>query len=277
MKSLELINSIDKIDMIADYIHRKQSNIESSYKICPKELSEIILFLKKIINHDNDFIIAIYSCKEISGVGCFFNEPSEKYLECLGGSFDEKIDFTMVINYLKDNFQGNNIDFVLPIENKILLEYLKNENAIFEEPQICLEILINDIVQLNEMEEIKELSKEYFSEYSRIHNDKDKYWTAERIIKKLDIFKPFIVIINDEVIGYIDVTYGKKLAEIYDLEINNKFNNYIEPLINVAAHKVLNKENKLMVLIDINDPIKTIYERIGFKAKDISQTASIEM
>ncbi|MDR0312443.1 MAG: hypothetical protein LBI14_02475 [Treponema sp.] len=277
MKKLELINNSDKIITIADYICNKQSEIESSYKICPKELSEISLFLRKIIDHDNDFIIAIYSDKRISGVGCFLNEPSEKYLECLGGFFDDKSDFIMAMNYLKDNFQGHHIDFVLPIENKKLLEYLKNENAIFENPEICLEISINNIVQLNEMEEIKELSKEHFAGYRRIHNDKDRYWTAERVLERLDIFKPYIVIIDGEVIGYIDVTYGGKLVEIYDLKILSEYNKFIEPLINIAAHKVLNKDNKLMVLIGLNDSIIEIYKKIGFAEKDISQAVSLTL
>jgi hypothetical protein len=277
MRKLELIDNIGEITMIEDYICKKQSEIESSYKICPKELSEISLFLRKIINNDNDFIIVIYSDEKITAVGCFLNEPSEKYLECLGGFFDEKSDFIMVMNYLKNNFQGSHIDFVLPVENKNLFEYLKNENAILEEPEICLDISINNIIQLNEMEEIKELAEEYFNGYRKIHNDKDRYWTAERVIEKLDIFKPYIIIIDGEVVGYIDLTYGEKLVEIYDLKIIDGHNKYIEPLINIAAHKVLNKENKLMVLIGLNDPNIAIYKRVGFAEKDISQTVSIKI
>jgi hypothetical protein len=80
--------------------------IESSCKICPKELVEIKEFLNRIIAHPDDFIVVIYFDALISGVACFLNEPTEHYLECLGGFFDDESDFVMTLNYLRNNYKS---------------------------------------------------------------------------------------------------------------------------------------------------------------------------
>jgi GNAT superfamily N-acetyltransferase len=277
MKGLKVLDNTRYINRVADYIYKKQLDIASSCKICPKELFEIKEFLNKIIVHLNDFIVVIFLSDLITGVGCFLDESSDNYLECLGGFFDDESDFIMTINYLRNNYKSYKIDFVYPIENKKTIRWLQNINATFDNPQLCMEVFLNSFIPSINMKEIKELSLNYYKEYIKIHNDHDRFWTSEKIIKALNIFKPFIAIYENKIIGYIDVTYGKGITEIYDLLVIDEYRNYgfIEALINEAVKNVLNSDNKLIVHIDVNDSLEKEYEKFGFVKKEISQTISI--
>jgi hypothetical protein len=52
----------------------------------------------------------------------------------------------------------------------------------------------------------------------------------------------------------------------------------VEALINIAATNVLNKENKLIVLINCEDiEIINLYKKIGFNEKYTNQTVSINI
>jgi deoxyhypusine synthase len=67
------------------------------------------------------------------------------------------------------------------------------------------------------------------------------------------------------------------LVEIYDILVvdQNKKYEYMESLINTALKNVLEKNNKLLFLIDMDNTLEEICYRIGFKNKGISQTVSI--
>jgi GNAT superfamily N-acetyltransferase len=276
MKELKVLDDTCNINTVADYIYKKQLDIASSCEICPKELFEIKKFINKIIVHLNDFIVVVFCSGLITGVGCFLNEPSDNYLECLGGFFDGESDYIMAINYLRNNYKSYKIDFVYPVENKKIIKWLKNINAMFGKPQLCMEVVFNNFIPSINMKEIKELSLNYYKEYTGIHNDKDRFWTSEKIIKALNIFKPFIAIYEDKIIGYIDITYGKEIMEIYDLLVIDEYRNYgfIEALVNEAVKNVLDSNNKIIVHIDVNDPLEKAYEKFGFIKKEISQTIS---
>jgi hypothetical protein len=50
---------------------------------------------------------------------------------------------------------------------------------------------------------------------------------------------------------------------------------FIEPLVNEGVENVLDSNNKIMVHIDVNDPLEGIYEKSGFIKKEISQNISM--
>jgi hypothetical protein len=182
-----------------------------------------------------------------------------------------------MINYLRNNYKAYNIDFVYPVANKKMIKWLQNINAIFDNPQLCMEVALNNFVPSINVKKIKELSSDYYKGYANIHNDKDRFWTSEKIIKALNIFTPFIAIYEEKIIGYIDITYGEKISEIYDLFEMDEYRNcgFIEVLINEGVKNVLDSNNKVIVHIDMNDSLERIYEKFGFIKKEISQTISM--
>jgi len=277
MYNIQLINESNNIDNIVNFIYLKQKNIKTSCKICPKEFNEIHEFINKIIKHDNVFIITINDKNIISCVCCFNNEPNDKYLECIGGFFDDELDFDYILNYLRKNYSGYNIDFIYPIENETIIDYLKNINSKIEKLQVEYLINIKNYIHKETLYNIKELMDKDFLEYKNIHNDENRYWTSDRIIKAFNIFKPYILLKNNVIIGYIDVTYGKKLIEIYDLKIieeNNKYE-YMESLIITVLNNLLRNDNELLYIIEEDKLLEDICSKLGFHKIGTSQTISV--
>jgi GNAT superfamily N-acetyltransferase len=276
-RSIKIAKSSD-MPIIAHYMYQKQSNKASSCKVCPHEFGEIQTHVKKILEHDTDFALVMYSGNDITGVGCFFNEPEEQYLECVGGFFDDEADFLLVIPYLQEKCKGSRVDFVYPLENKKILGYLKNAKADFDEPALSLKLILKDFVLQESSYKIAVLSEDYCDAYRKIHQDKNKYWKADLVLESPALFMPHLAIHEGTVIGYIDITFGKELVEIYDLFVIDEYRDsgYTEALINEAIRAVLKDNNTLAVHIDLSDSrMKKIYNTFGFIEEDISQTVSL--
>jgi hypothetical protein len=278
-KEIRIANNKDDIHILVEYMYKKQLNIDSSCCICPKESIEIQEFLEKTINHANDFVTVVYSNREITGIGCFLYEPSDNYFESIGLFLNEDSDFDLIIHYLKTNYAGNIIDFVFPPENKQMIHLLKNYNAKFYAIQIRYELDFNNFVGIkNNGGNIVELHEEQYELYRKIHKDTDVYWTADRIINSPHLFKSFLAIKNNALIGYIDITYGKKLNEIYDLYvIKEEEGEYGEALLDKAISSVLKEDNTIIMLLDIDDNKKKILKKMGFIEKDKSQTITLNL
>jgi hypothetical protein len=206
IKELKVINKLDKLDTIINYIFLKQSSIENRCNLFPKTLNEINNEVSKILSHNNDFIVSINNDENVSGVGIFFNEPNKKYIECLGGFFDDEDDFRLMIKYLKKNHNGHHIDFIFPLENKNVLDYLKNINGEFDKPEICMEVDYKSFIPKKCKFNILELSKENHEHYLKVHNDQNIYWTGKRIIEAPELFKVFIILNKEKIEGYINIT-----------------------------------------------------------------------
>jgi hypothetical protein len=277
-KGLKIVDDSDKIDTIIEYIFLKQATIENTCNLFPKTLNEICREIDKILSHKDDFIVSINTNEKLTGVAILFNEPSEKYLECLGGFFNDESDFQLMMRYFEKKYKGNHIDFVFPLENVNMLKYLNNINGQFEKPDICMEVIFDEFIKRNYPYKIFELTEEYHDFYFEIHNDQNIYWTAKRVIEASEIFKAFILFIEGDIAGYIDVTYDKEITEIYNLHAQNENIEYMGALINVATANVLNKKNKLIALVDFeNIEIINLYKNFGFKELYSSQTISINI
>ena len=275
-KELKIIDKSDKLDGIAEYVFLKQSSIENTCNLFPKTFYEISAGINKILSHKNDFILAINTNANITGVCIFFNEPDKKYLECLGAFFNDESDFQLLFIFLRKEYKDFLIDFAFPLENVRALKYLKNVNAKFDKSQICMEVIYDTFVRENYMYDVFELSKEFYDSYSKIHSDEDVYWTADRVISASELFKPFIISIEKNIVGYIDVTYNRALNEIYNVYAQNKNLEYIGALINIAVTSILSKGNKIIVLVDSEDSeIINLYKDFGFKETYSSQSARL--
>jgi hypothetical protein len=277
-KEIKVINKLDKLDTIINYIFLKQSSIENSCNLFPKTLNEINIEVNKILSQKNDFIVSIGNNENVSGVGIFYNEPNEKYIECLGGFFNDESDFCLMMEYLKKKHNEHHIDFIFPLENINVLSYLKNINGIFDKPEICLEVDYKSFIKKNCKINIKELSKENHEAYLKVHNDQNIYWTGKRIIEAPELFKVFLILNKEKIEGYINITYGKKTNEIYKLFAEDENIEYMETLINAAATNVLYTDSKLVVLVDLEDINRiNLYKNFGFTEKYTSQTVSIDI
>jgi hypothetical protein len=275
------------INQIIDFIYEKQKSKQTCYRLCPTVYEEISAFVNRILdkNHyPDDFILVSYDDKNISAVACFTVEKEDKYLECIGGFFDCYIDFITVLEKLKTDYKSFMLDFVIRPENVLLQKWLHKKGAIFDETEYCYRIkkhnfILNEPSNLNVIELHDERS-DYIQQYTQIHDDNERYWTATRVIAAPDIFKIFGLIENNKLIGYVDISCKADPAEIYDLKITNKdnYNEYCRYLLRTALTKLFDLENikSLIVLAgESNTKDTEIYSEIGGVLFDTSQNIRI--
>ncbi len=108
-------------------------------------------------------------------------------------------------------------------------------------------------------------SKRWKQEYIDIHV-KETYWTAEKVLSALDRFRVFLAIHQEQLVGYLDVTYAYKQNEPYSLIVLPEYQNlgYEQALLSKAIQ--MNGINTMMTLVDVNakEEIR-IYEEAGFE------------
>ena len=95
---------------------------------------------------------------------------------------------------------------------------------------------------------------------------KETYWTAEKVLSAFERFRVFLAIHQEQLIGYLDVTYTYKQNEPYSLIVLPEYQNlgYEQALLSKAIQ--MNGTNTMMTLVDVKakEEIR-IYEEAGFE------------
>lgn len=200
--------------------------------------------------------------EKVSGLFVWMILPDERYIEMLIGLSKEEASIQEMLAFIENEYKGYQLDFVINPQHNLFCDLLRSKNAKFEEEQqwMAWEKEIDNQYQY----EIVLLTQEYEAQYIDKHN-KDTYWTAEKVIEAKDRFRVFLAVHEEKVVGYIDVTYCYEKNEPYDLWVDNEFEDkgYEQALLQAAIK--MNKPNKMMVLVDINnsDDIE-MFKSIGF-------------
>lgn len=149
----------------------------------------------------------------------------------------------------------------------MLQNALEKRGASFDKEQQRMVYSHKEIKE--DIDDIKPYSDCYKDQYINMHDDTDRYWTAEKTIEAKDQFNIFLAFDHDKVIGYIDVTNCREENEPYDLYIVPEYRN------KGIGRKLLlkslkeNEPKDMMLLVDIdNKPAISLYESVGFIKKD---------
>ncbi len=198
----------------------------------------------------------------VKGLFVFIILPDDRYVEMLIGFTKVEEVFTEMLKYMENNYCGYQMDFVFNPLNTAIFEPLKLEGAIFEPEQMKMiqcgsvpNVLTNDIEQL---------SDKWMKQYCDLHST-DTYWTAQRIISALDKFRVFLVVKDEQVLGYLDVQNCYDTNEIYALYIKPEAASQGYELSLLAKAIELNKPNKMMVVVDVDNKDEVdLYTAAGF-------------
>ena len=200
--------------------------------------------------------------EKINGLFVWLVLPNEKYIEMLIGLSKEESSIREMLAFIEDEYKGCQLDFVINPQHKLFCDLLKSKNAKFEEAQQWM--VWEKEIGKRYQHRIVTLTQEYEAQYIDKHN-KDTYWTAEKVIKAKDKFRVLLAVHAEKVVGYIDVTYCYDKNEPYDLWVDNEFQDkgYEQALLQAAIK--MNRPNKMMVLVDVNnyDEIEML-KSIGF-------------
>lgn len=267
---IKILTMEDLNDNLLDYVYKSANNSNKKCTCAPTTMEELRDHLYQIINHHDDFGLIITNNINIQGFMTFCYDPKDKYIQALCGFFDNQESFFYAFDYLKDNYSSHQLDFVYPKENTLMINLLKSMKAKFAEPQIEFIVNKQNLIKQNNKHRIVEISEEYYSKYQAIHNDIDRYWTSDKVIRASHIMKIFIALDNNEVVGYVDITYGRELNEIYDLYVLEEYRQqgYGRALVQTALKAVLNDRNEVQIDCDESNEIaKSLYLSLGGNEK----------
>lgn len=213
-------------------------------------------------NKPDNHIFGVFDKEEIIGLFVFLILKDELYIEMLVGLSKSQKAYHEMLSYLKKECKGYHADFVYSPDNYLLHKKLQDGKAEFEVEQQKM-IHKKDVSHYSNYQ-VELYSPEYKEQYIAIHS-KDGYWTADKVIDALDRFRVILAIENDEVVGYIDVTYPYEENEPYDVFVKNEYRKKGYAKAMLAKALELNKPHDMMLLVDIDNVAAiALYESLGF-------------
>lgn len=212
--------------------------------------------------------IGVYAGGELTGLFTFLVLRDENYLEMLVGLSREQAAYNEMIAWLKENFPGCHCDFVYNPKNHLMQSLLEAHGAAFEPEQ--LKMNLGTPVFSASRHTVVPYSESYRAGYAAIHDDAERYWTAEKTIGAPDRFRIFLALDGDTVVGYIDVTCAFEENEPYDLFVREdcRCRGYGRALLERAIRE--NGASKMMLLVDKDNlPARHLYESVGFVTDEL--------
>ena len=256
---IRIIKSYDECRDFASGFQRDPNF--SDPMLCDEEQMECNL-IKSIEKPDKHCVLGVYNEDQMIGLFVFLVLRDEKYIEMLVGLSRDKEAYMEVLRYLEQCYPGYSADFVFNPGNNLLKELLDLRNAEYEQEQ---QKMVRGTPVLGiDTTGVELLSEQYAEQYCAIHN-KDMYWTGEKVVQAKDRFRTFLAIHDNNVVGYMDVTYTFRENEPFDLFVLEEYRRkgYGRKLL--AAALEMNQPNGMMLLVDIdNAPAISLYESMGF-------------
>lgn len=213
-------------------------------------------------------IFGVYDGGEIIGLFSFLRIAEERYLEMIAGLSREAEAYSEMMSYLKEHYRGFGADFVYNPRNHLLREILRENDAEFYPEQSKMR-LREPILQHSSLTVVP-YSDEFKDGYMALHDDSERYWTAEKVIAAPERFRILLAIREGEVVGYIDVTNCFDENEPFDFFVAEPYRRkgFGRALLSRAIE--LNRPNKMMLLVDTdNIPAISLYKSLGFETDEL--------
>ena len=253
---LEEITSLDRCEAFINEVCSDTNYVDPHYLYDSNNLYGA--FKKK----DQHVYANIYN-GNIDGIFVLLILPTEKYIEMIIDLSKSEHAYNELFKYLEKNYKGYRCDFVINPKNILLKNILTSKNAIFENEQ--QRMIARSTTNKEYTLDVQLYSKRWKQAYIDIHV-KETYWTAEKVLSALDRFRVFLAIHQEQLVGYLDVTYAYKQNEPYSLIVLPEYQNlgYEQALLSKAIQ--MNGMNTMMTLVDVNakEEIR-IYEEAGFE------------
>ena len=253
---LEEITSLDNYEAFINEVYSDENYVDPHYLYDENNLYRAF---EKIDQH----VYAYFEDSKIRGIFVLLILPTEKYVETLIALSKSEHAYRELFEYLEKNYKGYRCDFVINPKNILLKNILTSKNAIFENEQ--QRMIARQASQKEYSLNIQLYSDKWKRSYVDMHV-KETYWTAEKVLSAQDRFRVFLAIHQEQLVGYLDVTYAYKQNEPYSLIVLPEYQNlgYEQALLSKAIQ--MNGINTMMTLVDVNakEEIR-IYEEAGFE------------
>lgn len=186
-------------------------------------------FLKSF-NHDDDRILACIEKDELIGVLNLQVEKADLFLQAIGGIFAKR-DFnevaTKFIDYLNVHYPNFEVLFGHPIENQVAITYFENIQSELMDACVTMKLQTEDFVFVAPQHDVIPLPVERYAEYAIFHDrhNPNMYWNSKRLFEHLDIWKIYVVMDQNKIVGSLFVKCVGVDYEIFGLSIDEAYEN----------------------------------------------------
>lgn len=271
-----MIKKIEKLDNYLSFINSFYGDLRFSDPHL-NEMKEANEDISGWIIKPNHFCFVVENSNEILALFVFIIYENEKYIEMLAGISRDENAVEEMMNYLYENYMGFHADFVFNPNWLLLKQSLKRRGAHFDVEQQRM-IYTHKKFDID-ISQTVEFSERYKDQYLEIH-DKDLYWIGEKVIETPQRFNIFLAIVDDKVVGYIDVTNCFKENEPYSFYVSPDYRRRGIGRSLLWKALQVNEPNEMMLFVDIDNVAAiSLYESLGFIKKENAntQTANLEI
>ena len=256
-----MIRVLKDVTPYMNFIHEVNGyECYSDPMLCTQEQMQVNLL--EAVHKSANKVFGVFDEERIIGLFVFLIIDDEKYIEMLVGLSKEKDAYEQMMSYLREHYAGYEADFVYNPKNHLLKEELEKHHTFFYPEQ--LKMVLQNIVASKSDKQVELYSDNYKEQYLQIHRN-DGYWTGDKLLEALDCFRILLAIEEEQVVGYIDITYTHDENEPFDVFVKEEYRRkgYAKAMLAKAIE--MNVPNEMMLLVDVdNVPAIALYESLGF-------------
>lgn len=260
---------------------------EYTSRVSGENYNKIHKGFKKRIQAPSDEVLLCIEEDRILGVSSICVDNEGKYIELTSGVHTEENFQTIAeafFKYFKEKFSGYHFDVVYKEKNTKGIDFIESIGAECVLRDKGMKLTRNDYKPLKLGKEIVPISEQYYKAFCRLHDEEhpDVYWTGERIINALDKFEVIVAIHCGDLIGSIVSelnSENKKYISFLEVEKNYRRQGYARCLIekSVDIAYANDKIDEVFLNVEVeNEAAINLYQSIGFKVYDASNTYSID-
>ena len=218
--------------------------------------------LKCAINSPDQKALGVFSGDEMTGLFVFLIVEDESYIEMLVGLSREPAAYEEIADWLQKQHPGYQVDFVFNPKNTAIMDVLHRRGADFYPEQF--KMVLTEEPPAVDTTGIESLSPAYEEQYIALHAT-DLYWTGDRVVKALDMFRVYLAVDGGTVVGYIDVTWNNEENEPFDFLVREdcRRKGWGRKLLYKAIEA--NRPKGMIIIVDVdNAPAIALYRSMGF-------------
>lgn len=221
------------------------------------------LHLAEAVTAPNKEVFAAFHGDELTGVFSFVATPAAKHVEMLVGLSRREDACQEMLACLREKYPGYRADFVFNPRNPVLTGLLRSEGAAFDAAMV--KFRLEQEVPFPDSRQAELYSPKYHDQYAAMHDDSDRFWTAEKVIAAPDRFRIILAVENGQAVGYADVTHKYEENEFYDIFVKEEYRRRGFGRAMMARAMELNRPKGLMLLVEgDNEPAIALCQSLGF-------------
>ena len=270
--------NISKINQCINLIEKKNTG-KSKVRYFPNEFNKIRERIIKRLKSDDVEVLLSTENESVLGYMELYVDNREKYMQIYAFFADDNFEdiLSSFLDYIGSNYPKYKLHYVVGDYNTDVIKYMEKINASSGGNETMITISRKNTIS-QEVSTVSELKEEHYNQFIKLHDSlyKEVFWTGELIIKEERKFYKYVIIRENQLVGFSVISnFDRDEEEIYYLYANN--DEQKRQLINHTLKETFKRVNSVIMLLESNEKNDfPFYKEIGFQKKEVIITYSLE-